>query len=168
MALIILKLLLEHDCFVNWTTSKFSKLVFVEPNIFIVEFSLLMTGSFSRSFTSFVTKLFWEQLPNKTLLCPFDVELTDETKACDVWSKTFFCAWEFSANRVVVMSFPIFSFWIRFSTHEATWFTLASSVSCYGVCWGIPFGGTFFVGVLDFGFWIFELQIEIWCLLWQI
>ena len=171
MALIILKLLLEHHCFVNWTTSKFSKSVFVDPNTFIDEFSLLMTGSFSCSFTSFVTKLFWEQLPNKHFLCPFDVELTDETKACDVWSKTFFCAWEFSANRVVIVSFPVFSFWIRFSTDEITWFTPASSVSCCGVCWGIPFGGTFSGGFLewfDFGYWIFELQIEIWCLFWQI
>ena len=91
---------------------------------------------------------------------PFNVELTDETKACDAWSNTFFCAWEFSANRVVVMSFPIFSFWIRFSTHETTWFTLASSVSCYGVCWGIPFGGTFFVGVLDFGFGFLNYKLK--------
>ena len=64
-----------------------------------------MTWSFSCSFTSFVTKLFWEQLSNKTLLCPFDVEFTDETKACDVWSKIFFCAWEFFANRVVVVGY---------------------------------------------------------------
>ena len=119
MASIILKLLLEHDCIFNWTTSNFSQLVFVEPNTFIDKFSLLITGSFSCSFTSFVKKLFWEQLSNKTLLCPFDVELTDETKACDVWSKTFFCAWEFSANRVVVVLFPIFSFWIRFSIDKA-------------------------------------------------
>ena len=148
MALIILKLLLEHDCFVNWTTSKFSKLVFVEPNIFIVEFSLLMTGSFSRSFTSFVTKLFWQQLSNNPIqiiiLCPFDVELTDETKACDVWSKAFFCVWEFSTDRVVVISFPIMSFWIGFSADEITWFTLASSLPCSRVCWRIPFGETVF------------------------
>ena len=157
MASIILKLLLEHDCIFNWTTSNFSQSVFVVPDTFIDKFSLLKTGSFSCSFTSFVTKVFWEQLSNKTFLCPFDVELTDETKACDVWSKTFFCAWEFSTNRVVVVSFPIFSFQMRFSTDEINWFTLASSVSCSGVCWGIPFGGTFFEGFLesfDFGFWI--------------
>ena len=171
MASVNLELLLEHDCIFNWTTSNFPELVFVEPNTFIDKFSLLMIGSFSCSFTSFVTQLFWERLSNKTLLCPFDVELTYETKTCDLWNEAFFCAWEFSANRVVVVLFPIFSFWIRFSTNEITWFILASSVSCSGVCWGIPFGGTFFGGFLelfDFGFWIFESQIKIWCLPWQI
>ena len=156
MTSIILKILLEHDCIFNWTKSNFSKSVFVAWNNFIDKFSLLMAGSFSCSFTSFVTKHSWEQLSNKTLLCPFDVELTDETKACDVWSKTFFCAWEFSANRVLVISFPKFSFWVRFSTDEITWFTLASSVPCS--CRGIIFGETVFEGFLesfDFGFWIF-------------
>ena len=158
---------LEHDCIFNWTTSNFSKLVFVEPNTFIDKFSLLITGSFSCSFTSFVKKLFWEQLSNKTLLCPFDVELTDETKACDVWSKTFFCGWEFSANRVVVVLFPIFSFWIRFSTDEITWFTLASSVSCSGVCWEHYLEERFLEGfsnhlILDFGFLNYKLKYDVY------
>ena len=56
IASIILKLLLERDCIFNWT-SNFSELVFVEPDIFIDKFLLLITESFSCSFTSFVSKL---------------------------------------------------------------------------------------------------------------
>ena len=61
LASVILKLQLEHRYIFNWTTSNFFKLVFVEPNTFIDKFSLLMTESLSCSFTSFVTKPFWEQ-----------------------------------------------------------------------------------------------------------
>ena len=75
MASIILKLLLEHDSIFNWTTSNISELVFVD------KLSNLITGSFSCSFTSFVTELFWEQLSNKILLCLFGVEFTDETRS---------------------------------------------------------------------------------------
>ena len=81
MASIILKLLLEHDSIFNWTTSNISELVFVESNTFIDKLSNLITGSFSCSFTSFVTELFWEQLSNKILLCLFGVEFTDEARS---------------------------------------------------------------------------------------
>ena len=38
--------------------------------------------------------------------------------------------WVLVLEVAVVVSFLIFPFWMRFSTDEITWFTLASSVSC--------------------------------------